>query len=75
MSLWRLEWLRLVRSRRLVALAGVYVFFGFVGPLTARYLGEIVERFVLPPDVALPSTYLNDVRFDLRRGRFERSTK
>lgn len=45
MTLWRLEWLRLVRSRRLVALAGVYVFFGLVGPLTARYLGEIVERF------------------------------
>lgn len=45
MSLWRLEWLRLVRSKRLVALLGVYVFFGLLGPITARYLGEIVERF------------------------------
>jgi ABC-2 type transport system permease protein len=45
MTAWRLEWLRLVRTRRLVALAGVYVFFGFVGPLTARYLGEIIDRF------------------------------
>ncbi len=45
MSLWRLEWLRLVRSRRLVALVGVYVFFGLLGPVTARYIGEILERF------------------------------
>jgi ABC-2 type transport system permease protein len=42
MSLWHLEWLRLTRTRRLVALLGVYVFFGFTGPLTARYLGEII---------------------------------
>lgn len=45
MSLWRLEWLRLVRTRRLVALGAVYAFFGLVGPLTARYLAEIIDRF------------------------------
>jgi ABC-2 type transport system permease protein len=44
-NLWKLEWLRLVRTRRLVALLGVYAFFGFVGPLTARYLPEIIDRF------------------------------
>jgi ABC-2 type transport system permease protein len=44
-TLWRLEWLRLTRTRRLPALVGVYVFFGFVGPLTARYLPEILDRF------------------------------
>jgi ABC-2 type transport system permease protein len=44
-TLVRLEWLRLVRTRRLFALVGVYLFFGVVGPLTARYIGEIVERF------------------------------
>jgi ABC-2 type transport system permease protein len=44
-TLLRLEWLRLVRTRRLLALTGVYLFFGIAGPLTARYLGEIVERF------------------------------
>jgi ABC-2 type transport system permease protein len=42
MSLWRLEWLRLVRTKRWIALLGVYLLFGFVGPLTARYLAEIV---------------------------------
>ena len=45
MTLWRLELMRLIRTRRAAALAGVYVFFGFVGPLTARYLAAIVDRF------------------------------
>lgn len=44
MNLWRLEWLRLVRTRRLVAILGVYVFFGLTGPLTARYLEQILGR-------------------------------
>ncbi len=42
MNLWHLEWLRLTRTRRLLALFGVYVFFGLTGPLTARYLDEIL---------------------------------
>ena len=29
---------------------------------------EVVQTIVLPPDVALPTSYLNDVRFDLTRG-------
>lgn len=45
MTLWRLEWLRLVRTKRLAALIGIYVFFGFLGPPTARYLPEIIDRF------------------------------
>jgi ABC-2 type transport system permease protein len=45
MSLWRLEWLRLVRTRRLVVLLAVYVFFGLTGPLSARYLGQLLDRF------------------------------
>ena len=45
MTLWRLEWLRLTRSRRLLALMAVYIFFGATGPFLARYLGEIVEQF------------------------------
>jgi sugar lactone lactonase YvrE len=28
----------------------------------------VKEKILIPQDVALPSTYLNDVRFDLRRG-------
>lgn len=42
MTLWRLEWLRLIRTKRWIALLGVFLFFGLLGPFTARYLGEIV---------------------------------
>ena len=45
MTLWRLEWLRLVRSYRWIILAAVFGFFGILGPLTARFLPDIVERF------------------------------
>ncbi|MFI9811856.1 hypothetical protein [Saccharothrix variisporea] len=54
MTLWRLEWLRLVRTHRLVALCAVFGLFGLVGPISVRYLPEIIRRFggvevVLPP--------------------------
>ena len=29
---------------------------------------QIIKKILFPQDVALPTTYLNDVRFDLRRG-------
>ena len=41
MNLWRLEWLRLRRSPRLVSLIAVYLFFGFTGPLLAKYASTI----------------------------------
>ncbi len=55
MTLWRLEWLRLVRTRRWMALGAVYVLFGLLGPFTARYLGEILARFGGGIDVVLPN--------------------
>jgi sugar lactone lactonase YvrE len=30
---------------------------------------KVVKKIVFEPEVALPTTYLNDVRFDLRRGK------
>jgi ABC-2 type transport system permease protein len=51
MNLWRLEWLRLMRTRRVLALFGVWAFFGLLGPLTARYLAEILET--LGGDIAI----------------------
>lgn len=31
-------------------------------------IDKVVKKILFPQDVALPTTYLNDVRFDLRRG-------
>ena len=59
MSLWRLEWLRLVRTGRIWMVVGVFALFGVLGPLAARYFGEIIERFgggiemVVPEPTAL----------------------
>ena len=44
LSAWRLEWLRLVRSPRLASLMAVYLFFGLLGPVTARYMSKILEH-------------------------------
>lgn len=44
MSTWRLEWLRMTRTPRAIALGGIYLFFGLLGPVTAKYLQEIVNR-------------------------------
>jgi ABC-2 type transport system permease protein len=54
MSLWRLEWLRLVRTHRLVGLLATFLLFGFTGPFTARYLEEILRRFGGGVEVRLP---------------------
>jgi ABC-2 type transport system permease protein len=45
MTLWRLEWLRLVRTHRWMIVLGAYLVFGIVGPLTAAYLQDIIGRF------------------------------
>ena len=45
MTLWRVEWLRLVRTGRAWIVLGVYLFFAVLGPVTARYLPEILARF------------------------------
>jgi len=55
MSLWRLEWLRLVRTHRLTGLVAVFLLFGFTGPLTARYLEQLLRRFGGGVEVRLPA--------------------
>jgi ABC-2 type transport system permease protein len=40
----RLEWLRLIRTPRLAVLAAVYGFSGLLGPVLARYMGELVKH-------------------------------
>lgn len=43
LGLWRVEWLRLVRSPRGISLLAVYLFFGALGPVMARYMSEILK--------------------------------
>lgn len=45
MTLLRLEIIRMVRTRRWMLVVGVYAVFGLLGPVLARYLDEILERF------------------------------
>ena len=45
MNGWRLERLRMTRTPRAIALGGTYLFFGLLGPVTAKYLQDIVNRF------------------------------
>ena len=45
MTLWTLEVARLTRTFRGLALVAIYAFFGLLGPITARYMAEILERF------------------------------
>jgi len=54
MNLWKLEWLRMTRTKRWVAIFAVFVFFGIIGPLSARYVGEIVEQFGGGVEVSFP---------------------
>jgi ABC-2 type transport system permease protein len=69
MNSWRLEWLRLIRTPRWIALLGVYVVFGLLGPVLAKYLPDIVEHvqsdmtIVVPPPQPKDGivNYLNQV--------------
>ena len=42
-SIWTTELLRLWRTKRLVALIGAFLFFGFLGPIFARYAADIIS--------------------------------
>jgi ABC-2 type transport system permease protein len=56
MSLWRVEWLRIWRTRTAWVLFGLFIFFGVLGPLTAQFLPDIVERAGVAGEIALPPT-------------------
>jgi ABC-2 type transport system permease protein len=54
MSLWRLEMLRLFRTHRIWILLAVFAGFGVLGPLTARFLPEIVDAVGGGVEIAVP---------------------
>jgi ABC-2 type transport system permease protein len=63
MNLWRLEWLRLIRTPRAITLMAVFIFFGLVEPVLTRYQSQILAhvgngvRIVAPP--ATPAQGMN----------------
>jgi ABC-2 type transport system permease protein len=54
MSLWRLEVLRMVRTYRWIIVVAVYGVFGVLGPVSARYLNEIVGNFAGDITIVMP---------------------
>lgn len=44
MNLWRLEWLRLIRTPRALSLCAVFLFFGLAEPALTRYQSQILRR-------------------------------
>jgi len=54
MNLWRLERLRLLRTQRIWILLAVFAVFGVIGPLSARYLPQIVEQLGAGADIPVP---------------------
>jgi ABC-2 type transport system permease protein len=58
MSLWRLEWLRLIRTPRAVSLAAVFVAIGLIEPVVTKYQGKLLAHvgngitIIAPPPTA-----------------------
>lgn len=63
MNLWRLEWLRMTRTPRALALGAVFIAFGLLEPVATKYQNQLLGhvgrgvRIYLPPPV--PSSALS----------------
>ena len=60
MNLWRLEWLRMTRTPRWIVLFGVYLVFGLVGPVMAKYLPEILGEVQSEMTIIVPAPQPKD---------------
>ena len=60
MSIWRLEWLRLTRSRGALVLGAVYLAFGFLGPVLALYLQDLVKLAQSDISISVPAPTVQD---------------
>lgn len=54
MSLWRLEWLRLVRTPRALALGAVYVAFGLIEPVITKYQSKLFGSLTHGVKISFP---------------------
>jgi ABC-2 type transport system permease protein len=68
MNLWRLEWLRLIRTPRALSLAAVYLAIGLIEPVATRYASTLlahagrgaVIRLPKPTPAAALSSYVGE---------------
>jgi ABC-2 type transport system permease protein len=54
MNLWRLEWLRLTRTPRAIAVCAVFLFIGFIEPVATKYENDLIGRLGHGARVSLP---------------------
>src|SRR5215475_14542623 len=54
MSLWRLEWLRLIRTPRALSLCAVYLAIGLIEPVATRYASTLLAHVSNGAEVRLP---------------------
>ncbi|MCX7774407.1 MAG: ABC transporter permease [Clostridia bacterium] len=52
------EWTEALRSKRFLSLVVLFVFFGLLSPLTARFMNDIVKALVTDPSVAEITKYM-----------------
>lgn len=56
LGLWRLEWLRLTRTRRWIGLAVPFLLFACTGPLMARYADELLSAVGTAGNITVQAT-------------------
>ncbi len=54
MNLWRLEWLRLARTPRALALAAVFLVFGLIEPVFTKYQSQLLGRVTQGVRISFP---------------------
>jgi ABC-2 type transport system permease protein len=54
MTLWRLEWLRMVRTYRILVLPGLFILSGLLGPALAKILPDLVNGVSNGIEIILP---------------------
>ncbi|HEY2509153.1 MAG TPA: hypothetical protein VGI58_21765 [Streptosporangiaceae bacterium] len=54
MNLWRLEWLRLTRTPRAIALLAIFLFIGLIEPVITRYQQDLIGRLSHGVRISVP---------------------
>jgi ABC-2 type transport system permease protein len=54
MNLWRLEWLRLTRTPRAIAVCSVFLFIGLIEPVATRYENDLIGHLSRGAKISVP---------------------